>query len=135
MCLFPCLPVKVSGEEFLASLVFFGEGLSPNSFSDGSLSLERGDVAGRTDVVLRQRDLAFFVDDEGRSDDALDGLAVHGLLTVGAPGLEHRAVRIGQQREAATSAPECLQTPCARPNAFHQPAVAENETRATEYLE
>ncbi len=53
----------------------------------------------RLDVVLRDGDFALFVDDECRADDTLNGLAVHLLLAVGAPGRQHFAVGIGQQRE------------------------------------
>lgn len=55
-----------------------------------------GDVAGGTDVVLRNRDLAQLVDDERGPDHALHGFAVHLLLPVGAPGRQHCAVRIRQ---------------------------------------
>ena len=73
--------------------------LLANLGSDGQVAPQLGDVPGGRDVVLRHRDLALLVDDERRADDALNGLAVHRLLAEGAPGREHLAVGVGQQRE------------------------------------
>ncbi len=56
-------------------------------------------MAGGADVVLRHGDLALLVDDERRTDDALNGLAVHHLFAECAPRGEHFAVGVGQQRE------------------------------------
>src|SRR6478672_2545493 len=66
---------------------------------DAEVAAELGHVAGRLDVVERVRDLALLVDDEGRADDALDGLAVELLLTPGAVGGVDREVLVAQQRD------------------------------------
>src|SRR5947209_17302619 len=42
----------------------------------GQIAAQFGHVSGGLDVVLRYGDLALFVDDEGRTDHALNGLAV-----------------------------------------------------------
>jgi hypothetical protein len=56
-------------------------------------------VAGGLDVVLRDLDLAVLVDDEGRPDHPLHGLAVHRLLAERAVGLERLPLGVGEQRD------------------------------------
>ena len=61
-------------------------------------------MPGGPHVVLREGDLTgavlVDVDDERRAQHTLHRLAVQGLGTVGAVGLQHLAVGVGQQREA-----------------------------------
>ena len=75
------------------------QGISTTSSRGAEQSPDKCCRVCSLDVVLGDLDLALFVDDERGADDALHGLAVHHLLAVGAPGGQHLAVGIGQQRE------------------------------------
>src|SRR4051794_15915574 len=66
---------------------------------DAEVATELGHVAGRLDVVERVADLALLVDDEGRPDDAVDGLAVELLLAPGAVCRVDREVLVAEQRD------------------------------------
>src|SRR3954447_18824928 len=54
----------------------------------------------RADLVERRGDLALLVDDERGADDAHVLPSVHRLLGPDTPGLGHRVLGVGEQREA-----------------------------------
>src|SRR6185437_7887368 len=75
-------------------------GLRPRrAGSDAQLGAQAGDVAGGLDAVLGLLQPAVRAYHERGPDHADGGLAVQHLLTVGAVGLEHLALRVRQQRE------------------------------------
>src|SRR6478609_8746788 len=81
------------------SLIWLPFGTGATLVGDAEVATELGHVVGRLDVVERVADLALLVDDEGRADDALHGLAVELLLTPGAVGRVDREVLVAEQRD------------------------------------
>src|ERR1700746_3185754 len=77
----------------------FRTGPGKRKASEAEVLAEPGDVTGGLDVVVGPGDLPVLADHEGGPDHADPGLPVELLLAVGAVGVVHVVVRVGQQRE------------------------------------